>query len=133
MRAVCDTHVLLFGAFEPKRLSPEATRILGAGAEAGRLVCADISLWEIAMLHSRGRLRLPPETGIVELVSDVLSSLQIQVVAITPQIAALAQEQGFSHGDPADRLIAATAIAEGLPLLSADSRLQQVPGLRCIW
>jgi len=133
MRAVCDTHVLLFSALEPERLSSEAARVLAEGAEVGQLVCADISLWEIAMLHSRGRLQAPPEVGLVELVSDILASLQMQVLPITPRIAALSQEPRFSHGDPADRLIAATAIATGLPLISMDSRLREVPGLRCIW
>jgi len=133
MRAVCDTHVLLFSALEPERLSSEASRVLSAGAEVGQLVCADISLWEIALLHSRGRLQVPPEVRLVELVSDILASLQMQVLPITPRIAALSQEPRFSHGDPADRLIAATAIATGLPLISMDSRLREVPGLRYIW
>lgn len=133
MRAVCDTHVLLFSAMEPERLSSDAARVLAVGAEVGHLVCADISLWEIAMLHSRGRLQVPPEVGLAELVSDILASLQMQILPITPRIAALSQEPLFSHGDPADRLIAATAIATGLPLISMDSRLREVPGLRCIW
>lgn len=133
MRAVCDTHVLLFTALEPHRLSVAASTAVAAGTEAGQLACADISLWEIAMLRTRGRLELPDGIDTAGFVSDVLTSLQVQVLPISPQIAALAQDPRFDHGDPADRLIAATAIAEGLPLITADTRLHAVPGLRCIW
>jgi len=53
MRAICDTHVLLFHALAPERLSRLAARAVAAGTENGQLACADISLWEIGMLHAR--------------------------------------------------------------------------------
>ena len=57
----------------------------------------------------------------------------IEVLAVTPKIAVLAQADEFAHGDPADRIIAATAIANGAALLSADRQLARVKGLRVIW
>jgi len=133
MRAICDTHVLLFHALAPERLSRLAARAVAAGAENGQLACADISLWEIGMLHARGRLGLPADVRIDRFIADVLLDLQLQVLPITPEVAAMSQDPRFAHGDPADRLIAATALAEGLPLITADSRLQAVTALRCVW
>jgi len=133
MRAICDTHVLLFHALAPERLSRAAARAVAAGAEAGQLACADISMWEIAMLHARGRLGLPADARIDSFVADVLLDLQVRVLPITAEVAAMSQDPRFAHGDPADRLIAATALAEGLPLITADSQLQAVTALRCVW
>ncbi len=59
--------------------------------------------------------------------------MNLKVLPITPEIAALAQDPRFTHGDPADRLIAATALAHEAARISADSRLAPVPGLRCIY
>jgi PIN domain nuclease of toxin-antitoxin system len=55
------------------------------------------------------------------------------VLPIDPAIAALAQSARFAHGDPADRIIGATALRRNPQLISADSRLQNVKGLKVIW
>lgn len=64
---------------------------------------------------------------------DIAASLELQVISITPAIAALAESGIILHGDPSDRLIAATAIAHQAPLITADEKLHALPGLRCIW
>ena len=60
MKTMCDTHILLFWANDPGRLTAKARQALKTGVEEGSLSCADITWWEIALLHERGRLRLPP-------------------------------------------------------------------------
>ncbi|MDD5214781.1 MAG: PIN domain nuclease, partial [Methylococcales bacterium] len=52
MLTICDTHILLFWADAPERLSEKAA----AALEIGTLACSDITLWEIAMLYTRGRI-----------------------------------------------------------------------------
>lgn len=56
---LCDTHVLLFWAEQPKRLSRVAREALEVGSRAGDLACCGISFWEIALLFSKQRLVLP--------------------------------------------------------------------------
>ena len=55
------------------------------------------------------------------------------MLPLTPRIAVLAQSDHFKQGDPADRIIGATAIAHGAQLVTADAQLRRVPGLRVIW
>lgn len=126
---VFDTHVLVQDVLEPKRLSARARRALEGGA--GPLAASDISLWEIAMLIARGRI--DPATDAVQFIEDIVAARAIRVLPITPKIAVLAQSEAFRHGDPADRLIAATAIAHGAQLVTADARLKRVRGLRVLW
>ena len=63
-KIICDTHVLLFWANEPDRLTVRAKKTLDENREKGILASADITLWEIALLHERGRMVLPPDVTI---------------------------------------------------------------------
>ena len=128
---VLDTQVLLFDALEPKRLSRRAREALAEGAQEGSLACSDISLWEIAMLAARGRIDAGPDAG--AFIEDALQSRSVRVLPITTQIALLAQSDLFRHGDPADRIIAATAMAHRVPLVTADERLRKVRSLSTVW
>jgi len=83
------------------------------------------------MLIARGKIEAGPNPQ--EFISDVIESRSVRVLPITPQIAMLAQGDQFSHGDPADRIIAATALAHRARLVSADRRLREVEGLSVIW
>lgn len=133
MRIICDTHVMLFWADQPERLSRAALTAVERGVESGVLVCADISLWEIAMLYARGRINSHAGVSASDYIRDILAAMDVTVLSIDAAIAEVAQGTTFTHGDPADRLIAATALVHRLPLVTADSRLRAIPELRCIW
>ena len=126
---VIDTHVLVQDALEPRRLSARARRALEGGD--GPLAASDISLWEIAMLIAKARLR--PGADAATFIERLLEARAVRVLPITPKIAVLSQADDFAHGDPADRIIAATAIVHGAQLVSADAQLRRVPGLRVLW
>jgi len=133
MRIICDTHIPLFWANAPSRLSSRAAAALEKGRQDGQLAIADISLWELALLHERGRLLLPEDVSAVEYVSRLLQALRLQVLPISADTAVLSRSSLFQRGDPADRLIAATALHGCWPLITADEKLRALPGLHCIW
>ena len=133
MLTICDTHILLFWADAPKRLSVKADDAVNSGSQSGTLACADISLWEIAMLYERGRINNHAGVSSGAYIQDILLALNVTVLPITAEIAELSQSNVFSHGDPADRIIAATSIVHHAALITADAKLLAVPTLRCIW
>jgi PIN domain nuclease of toxin-antitoxin system len=113
---------------EPQRLSRRASAVL-ADADA---VCSDISLWEVAMLAFKGRISVG-QRELPLFLHDLTAGWGTIVLPITPEIAALAYAPAFSHGDPADRIIAATAMAHGAPLITEDRLLHGVEGLTAVW
>jgi PIN domain nuclease of toxin-antitoxin system len=125
-----DTHALVWAVGESKRLSRAASSaILQAQKEDGVAIAA-ITLWELAMLVSRGRIQAygTVEASVRLLIEGVI------IKQLNPEIAALAVElpEEFSS-DPADRLIGATAIIEGLPLVTRDQKIRASSRLKTIW
>ncbi|OQK16243.1 twitching motility protein PilT [Methyloprofundus sedimenti] len=131
MLTICDTHVLIFWQDAPNRLSSKATQAIENSLATKSLACSDISFWEIAMLFKAGRLRndVPAE----QYMNDIILAMTLNVLPVTPQIATLSQQGLFIHKDPADRLIASTAIVNNAPLISADTKLQNIDALSIIW
>ncbi|HXR16243.1 MAG TPA: type II toxin-antitoxin system VapC family toxin [Terriglobales bacterium] len=127
-----DTHVVVWAAIEPKRLSRAANSALLRARRGDGLAMASISLWEMASLFARRRI----ETyGTIEAsMRQVLETVGIIVKPITQEIAALATQFPESYPrDPADRLIGATARAEGLVLVTHDEKIRSSPLLKTIW
>ena len=127
-----DTCALVFDALAPERLSAEALRAIEEGENNASLACCDISLWEIAMLVAKGRL--DPGTDALSFLKLVLAARVIRPLPITPEIAGIsANDALFAHHDPADRIIAATALYHGGSLVTCDQALRAVEGLNITW
>lgn len=114
-----DTHVLQWWSAEPERLSDDATKVI-AGAD--ELAVAAITWYELAWLaaHERVIVAIPIPSWLAKLATGV------RTVGITTAIAHTAVTLPSTFpGDPADRLIYATAVEHGWPLVSKDRRLRQ--------
>ncbi len=127
-----DTHVLIWMVSDSSRLSRAAARELRKAEQSGELAIASITLWELALLYHHGRLRT---SGSIEsAIRTILEKSQVQVVEVTPEIAALTTTFHESYPkDPGDRLIGATARAYGFTLITQDERMLSSPLLRTIW
>jgi PIN domain nuclease of toxin-antitoxin system len=133
MKIICDTHIPIFYQDQPERLSALARKTFEQGLVENRLAVADISLWEIAMLFARGRLNSSASTTPTAYIRDLINGYVLEVLPISAEIAVASQSRQFGHGDPADRLIAATAMLAKAPLITADEKLRGVRGLKTIW
>lgn len=129
MVILLDTHVVLWLVKDRRLLSRPADRAVRASS---RRLLADVSLREVALLSHQGRVTLDRDTA--EWLDEAVTQLDLEVVPISPRIAARSTRvaQNF-HGDPADQLIAATAIELDVPLITADERLRASPAVRTIW
>ncbi|HEY1262536.1 MAG TPA: type II toxin-antitoxin system VapC family toxin [Terriglobales bacterium] len=127
-----DTHVLVWLVTQDGRLSRPAASAIRRARSSDGIAVADISLWEIALLLATGILRAH---GTVEnVVNEFVTNSGALVQPITPEIAALATQFPDSYPrDPADRLIGATARANGLALVTRDERMHASPLLKTIW
>ncbi len=83
------------------------------------------------MLASKRRIILSVATE--QFLEDLLQGLRLVVLPISPAIAVRAQASMFEHKDPADRLIAATAMELNAPLITQDRKLALLPDLRVLW
>jgi PIN domain nuclease of toxin-antitoxin system len=124
-----DTHAWLWWAGDRGKLSSRARARLDAEHD---LAISAMSCWEVGMLIERGRLRLAPDarTGIQE----ALSIPSLRVVPVTQTVATEAGllGRGF-HGDPADRIIVATALEIGAALVTKDARIRSSKIVSTVW
>jgi PIN domain nuclease of toxin-antitoxin system len=117
-----DTHAAIWSV--EGRLARSIARVIEGAASRRELLISPISAWEIGMLVERGRLKIA--TGVHEYVRDLFERPQIIAAALSPAIAVEAATlQGSFHGDPADRLIVATAAAYGARLVTRDERIHR--------
>ncbi len=118
-----DTHVWYWLVSGHERLSGAANiRRLERAAGAGELRLSIISVWEIAMLEAKGRLALGRRCE--SWIEEALEKSRVRLVPLDPAIAVLSTRlEGFEYGDPADRILAATALDKGWRFMTADQRL----------
>ena len=111
--AVLDTHAWVWMSAG----APEAHK---AATFRGRSIVSAISLWEVAMLVQKGRLDLAPDVD-----TWISANLKrpVELEPLSPAICIASSRLSEFHGDPADRLIVATAMTLGLPLMTVDKKL----------
>lgn len=118
---VLDSHVVHWWSAEPNRISPVAAKAI---SDADELAVADITWFELAWLarHERIVVSIPIASWLQQLAA------QVRTIPVTPSIATTAVNLPSSFpGDPADRLIYATATEQGWPLITKDDRLRAHP------
>lgn len=127
-----DTHVLVWLVGQPEKLSKAAASAIRRARSSDGLSIADATIWELALLLSRGVLQ---SGGTVEnTLRNLLGRSGVSIKPITPEIAALATQFPIDYPrDPIDRLIGATARAEGLALVTRDEGIRKSPLLKTIW
>lgn len=115
-----DTHVWIWAQLGvPKRLSRAAVTAIQKAESEGALLVSVISIWELAMLEKRGRVGLPRSIG--AWVNDALNQPGVATAPLTPEIMLESVHlPGDLHGDPADRMLVATARVLGATLLTSD-------------
>ena len=125
-----DTHVLLWLAKDPAKLSNKASAAIREAARSDGIAISMMTVWELAVLAARGKVNL---TGTVEAFVENITA-RTAIRPITPKVAALASQFPPDYPkDPSDRLIGATALAEGMALVSADQYIRRSGIVRIIW
>ena len=120
--ALLDTHVLVWWLNDRTQLSAGQREVVEAAALDAPMYVSDISLWEVAMLQSLGRIRLalPLREWLDKAVAPPLVRRQGISPAIAAEVAALPES---FHRDPADRILVATSRVLGATLLTQDRRI----------
>ena len=128
MRLLLDTNVFLWAAFEPERLSRIAAFALEDSDN--QFVVSSVTPWELGIAVYKGRLDL--ESPLREFYAQQLAELAATELAIDVTHALAAGELPQSHRDPFDRMLAAQAIVEGLPILTNDRKIRDL-GAEVVW
>jgi PIN domain nuclease of toxin-antitoxin system len=125
-----DTHALVWAVAQPRQLSRAATAAIRRARGQDGIAIAAITLWELAALIAKGRIQ---GYGTIEASVRLLTEGVI-VRPLTPEIAALTTQFPEDYPrDPADRLIGATARAEGLTLVTRDEGIRRCPLIKTVW
>jgi PIN domain nuclease of toxin-antitoxin system len=124
-----DTHVLLWTLLTPDRIpEPTLAHIRDPGSD---VVVSAATAWEIATKYRLGKL--DTAAAVVHGYHDHLARLRARELPITSHHALTAGMLNWDHRDPFDRVIAAQCMTASLPLVTADTTLAALPGLRIIW
>ena len=126
-----DTHVVIWLALDPAKISTKARAVIEEARQSGQgLAISDITLFEIAIIVNKGRVKLNAS------LETFLSEIEARFVAlpITGRVCVRAMGLPAAYPkDPADRIIGATSLVEGIRLVTSDHDIRQSKALDTIW
>jgi len=126
---VLDTHAWLWWISKPSELSRAARQRIGTET---RLGVSAISCLEVATLVAKGRISLDRDP--LDWLEQALTVRKVELLPLTPAVSVKATQLGNDFpGDPADRVITATAILESAPLITKDSKIRDYAGVNTVW
>ena len=119
MKLLLDTHIWLWTALAPERLSRSIRREIDN--PANELWLSPISIWELLALHARRRVSL--ETPVEQWITETMKAIPTTEAPLTTEVALETHRIALPHRDPADRFLVATANVFGLTLVTNDAAL----------
>ncbi len=126
-----DTHVVIWLALEPARISKRArAAIQETRQQSEGLAISDITLLEIAAIENKGRIKL--NASLEAFLTEIEARFIVLPITGRICVSALAFPAAYPK-DPADRVIGATALVEGFPLITADDGIRRSKALNTIW
>jgi PIN domain nuclease of toxin-antitoxin system len=128
VKLLLDTHIWIWSALDRKRLSGRVTRALDSAKN--ELWLSPISVWELLRLTEEGRVEL--DRPVERWIAEACAAGPLLDATLTREVAIESRNLPLLHQDPADRFIMATARVYDLTLVTADQRLQGVPGVAVI-
>jgi len=129
---VLDTHSWIWWVSNPAFLSETAIQLIDEAVTEMNVFISSISAWEVAVLVSRGRLKLTMSTGDWIAASEALPF--VKFVPVNNSIALKSvQLPGLLHNDPADRIIIATAVSLGAVLVTKDEKIRSYQHVKTAW
>jgi len=128
LKLLLDTHIWLWSVTHPSRLGTRVTKALGD--TENELWLSSVSVWELTVLHRKGRLKMPQD--VPAWVASSMEDLKLIEAPLTVEVALAVASISLSHADPADHLLAATAKVFDLTLVTADEHLLHLPGIRVL-
>ncbi len=129
---VLDTHIWIWFISEPEVLSKRALKAVSEAVEEKKVLISSISAWEVALLVKKKRLELSLDVADWITKSENLPFVQFITVSNSIAVKSVNLPQPL-HPDPADRIIIATALSAGAPLVTKDLKLLNYPHVKTIW
>jgi PIN domain nuclease of toxin-antitoxin system len=128
MNFLLDTHIWIWTALEPERLTRRVAQALDD--PHNQIWLSPMSVWELLMLTRKEKVRL--NENAVSWARGTIEKLGLHEAALTNEVAFETESLGLEHADPADRWLAASAKVFNLTLVTSDEKLLNLPGIKVL-
>ncbi|MCI5124371.1 MAG: type II toxin-antitoxin system VapC family toxin [Candidatus Electrothrix sp. AR5] len=129
---ILDTHAWIWWISNPEKLGAAAASAIEQAMQENSILLSSISTWEIALLVAKGRLTLSINVRDWVRKTESLPFVRFMPVDNTIALRSVDLPEAF-HADPADRIIVATALSTGMPLVTKDEKIRACSFVQTIW